>query len=99
MYQILQILSGRGSKESRLKLTIDELGAPLDFLFEFGELESVFPVDPLLKPVVLFGPLTNSIGCMPGHVQLAAPWKSAVMPAETLHVVIEGCEPSSGIRC
>ena len=98
VHQSLRILSGRGTNENRLKLTSEELTSPLEFLFDFGELESVFTPDPLLKPVALFAQLSNSIGNMPDHVKLSAPWKNAKIPEGCVHVVIEGCEPSTGMR-
>ena len=98
MHQSLRILSGRGPVENRLKLTSEDILSPLDFLFDFGELDSVNPPDPLLKPMALFAQLSNTLGSMPDHVKLAAPWKAATMPPGGVHVVLEGCEPSTGVR-
>jgi hypothetical protein len=98
VHQSLRILSGRGAVENRLKLTAEDVTSPLDFLFDFGELETVFPPDPLLKPMALFAQLSNTIGNMPDHVRLAAAWKGVSMPAGCVHVVVEGSEPSTGVR-
>jgi len=55
------------SAEQRARLTAEEVLAPLDMLFEFGELHCAEPPDPALRPVLLLGPGTSLIGT-PRHL-------------------------------
>ena len=48
--------------DQRARLTAEDVIGPLDMLFEFGELDCAFPVDPNLKPVIFFGPDTVAFG-------------------------------------
>jgi hypothetical protein len=95
--QAIGVLCGRGSTESRLKLTAEEIAAPLDILFEFGELETVFPPDPNMRPLVLLGPYSNGIGAVSPASSNSA-WKRVTASAACLHAVLEVFEPSTGMR-
>lgn len=98
--QSIGLLSGQGTNESRSKLTADDIASPLDFLNDFGELESVYPPDPTLKPSVLLGPFSMAVGSPSLHSStLQTSWRGCRMAASNvLHAVTEGYEPSSGMR-
>jgi hypothetical protein len=59
------------------------------------EMETAGTVDAGTKPVVLFGPDTAQFGAVAGAYPPA--WRTQVA-GRSLHVVMEGCEPSSGLR-
>ena len=65
-------------------------------LFEFGELECAFAVDPAMKPIALFGLDSAAIG-----LTTAAPegWRGRTVGKKSLLAVLQGCEPSTGMRC
>jgi hypothetical protein len=79
------------SREKRSTVKLEEVVSPLDMLFEFGELDSAFPVDPLLKPVVYLGNKFSAIG----HPHNK--WRNDVI-GNNLSCVIEASEPSTGMR-
>lgn len=99
--QSLGLLNGHGTTENRSKLTAEDIVSPLDFLNDFGELESVYPPDPTLRPSVLFGPFSMAVGSASLHSSaLQSSWRSCRMAASNvLHAVTEGYEPSTGLRC
>ena len=71
-------------------------------LYEFGELHccedisnsAPRPTDHSLKPVILFGSHTSSIG---RPEQYPKKWLD-MSPVGHVHTVLEGSEPSTGIR-
>ena len=78
-------------------LSGDAVG-PLEMLYEFGELECIsgtVSVQTTHRPVLLFGTQTSSIGAQGGIYPKK--WQETTA-GENLHTVIEGCEPSTGIR-
>ena len=58
-------------------------------------MEAAGTVDPSTKPIVLFGPDTAQFGAVVGPYP--ARWRDQVA-GKALHVIIEGCEPSTGLR-
>ena len=81
--------------DQRARLTAEDVVGPLEMLFEFGELECAFPVDPLMKPVVYFGLDTSAIG------SVSIPpdgWQNRTIGKKSLISVVEACEPSTGLR-
>ena len=79
--------------DTAVEVNLEEVLAPLELLFEFGELHTQFPVDPILRPVLLFGADTRYIGDVPkGKLDVCS------VTNTTLHCVVEGFEPSSGMR-
>lgn len=81
------------SAEQRNRLEIEDAIGPLEMLFDFGELECSFPCDPTKRPVLLIGTDTAKIGS--NDVRNV---KNRVVGSESLHAVVETCEPSSGLR-
>lgn len=93
--QMMRMLDA-DTAEQRSLVTAEEALGPLDMLFEFAELDCAIPVDPNLKPFVLFGADTEALG-RPA-VQFPRGWQSRTA-AGCSHVVVEGSEPSCSIRC
>jgi hypothetical protein len=58
-------------------------------------MEAAGTVDASTKPVVLFGPDTAQFGAVVGPYP--ASWRQQVA-GKALHVIMEGCEPCSGLR-
>lgn len=82
----------------RKKLTANEIIGPLEVLYEFGELDAAGSLEKVSPPIVLFGAQTAQIGTLQqvnGAASIA--WKEQVV-GESLHIVFEGCEPSTGMR-
>lgn len=52
-------------------------------------------MDATTKPVVLFGPDSAQFGTVVGAYPAA--WRDQ-LAGKALHVVLEGCEPSTGLR-
>ena len=80
-----------------VEVQVEEVLAPLELLFEFGELHTQFPVDPALRPVLLFGADTRYIGDT-AELQKLSKSSASSITNTTLHCVVEGYEPSSGMR-
>lgn len=83
------------SVEQRGRLTVDSVLAPLDLLYDFGEMEAPYPVDPSLRPVVLVGSSSTLLGTH--TAQYPRDWRDKLI-GDNLHVVVEGCEPCGGLR-
>jgi hypothetical protein len=100
MEQFLRGLEG-ASPEQRRGLTGEEAIGPLEILFEFGEMEAVAgKCDPNKKPVVLFGADTAEFGASSGSndgESATDEWRQKCV-GDSLHCVLEACEPSTGIR-
>lgn len=82
----------------RKKLTANEVIGPLEVLYDFGELDAAGSLEKVSPPIVLFGPQTAQIGTLQqvnGAASIA--WKEQVV-GDSLHLVFEGCEPSTGMR-
>lgn len=89
------------SADQRARLTIADVLAPLDMLYEFGELHCAEPADPALRPVLLVGNGTCHLGST--RTQLQAMGTSSVKYPDgkvgaNCHMVVEACEPSTGMR-
>lgn len=93
--QVVAILDTE-TPDQRCRLTADEIIGPLDMLFEFGELDCPFPVDPQLKPIALFGVDSSLIGSSTNIP--ANEWRSRMVGKKSLLSIIEACEPSTGMR-
>ena len=59
------------------------------------EMECAGTVDPGTKPIVLFGTDSAQLGVVAGAYPPA--WRTQVA-GKSLHVVMEGCEPCTGLR-
>lgn len=95
---IAQLDSQYGSQ--RAAVCAGDAVGPLEMLYEFGEMEYLDPsvnssMDQSQRPVLLFGPQTSSIGAARGGYPKG--WRDTVA-GNSMHTVIEGCEPSTGIR-
>ena len=75
----------------RSAVTAEDIVSPLEMLFEFGELETVFPVDPTLRPVVYLGQASGNIG------RPVSNW-SSVKIGHNVSFILEASEPSTGLR-
>ena len=108
--QTISMLDGPTGSQ-RAHVTAGDAVGPLEMLYEFGEMEcasfsqasgtglgsgaTVSPLDPAHRPVLLFGAHTSAVGAVGGRYPKG--WQGT--PAgESLHTVVEGCEPSTGIR-
>lgn len=94
MLQCVSILD-TATAEQRSRKTAEDILGPLEMLFEFGELHCAEPADPALRPVVLLGADSQALG-LP-RAQLPRGWMNRTVGSST-HVVLEGCEPSTGLR-
>ena len=108
--QTIAILDGPTGSQRALVVASDAIG-PLEMLYEFGEMECmslseasgsglgsgtiVSPLDPAHRPVLLFGAHSSAVGAAGGRYPKG--WQDT-MAGDSLHVVVEGCEPSTGIR-
>ena len=93
VHQVLNILDTR-SAEQRVNLTMSDLIAPLDILFDFGEIAAGFPVDPELRSTALTGVHSKYFGL--GYSKFRKLEQTRVGSGPQL--IIEGCEPSTGMR-
>lgn len=87
------------SADQRARLTVSEVLAPLDMLYDFGELHCAEPADPALRPVVYLGNATCLLGAT--RTQLSSKSGGTYMETKVganCHVIAEACEPSSGLR-
>jgi hypothetical protein len=81
--------------DQRAAITAEDCIGPLSMLFEFGELEAATPVDPQLKPTLLYGAASEYLG----DASYARRPELLKAPAgDNAHLVVEGCEPATGIR-
>ena len=94
MMQALSMLDASTS-EQRSKVTGDDAIGPLEMLYEFGEMEVDGSLDPITKPIVLFGSDTVNFGV--SNTPYGSKWRSAQV-GNSLHAVFEACEPSTGMR-
>ena len=108
--QTIAILDGPTGSQRALVVASDAIG-PLEMLYEFGEMECmslseasgsglgsgtiVSPLDPAHRPVLLFGLHSSAVGAAGGRYPKG--WQDTTA-GDSLHVVVEGCEPSTGIR-
>ncbi len=92
--QMLGILSNCQSIAQRESLNAEELVSPLDLLFEFGELEALYPVDPKLRPRIFVG---DTIAKAFGALSSIMNWKDEII-GDNINFIVESCEPSTGLR-
>lgn len=90
------------SADQRARLTVSDVLAPLDMLYEFGELHCAEPADPALRPVLLMGNGTCHLGSTRTQLQAMGGSSSIKYPDNKIgancHLVMEACEPSTGMR-
>jgi hypothetical protein len=100
--QTIALLDGPTGPTRSIVTSGDAVG-PLEMLYEFGELKclnphensGIAPLDQAHRPVLLFGSETNSIGASGGLYPKG--WQKTTADCH-VHTVLEGCEPSTGIR-
>ena len=96
--QMLNILNVK-SNFSRTQLNVEDILMPYDSLYEFGEIGTVFPSDPTLKPVLLLGKDTSSLGACPDfHGMNKKDWAERTIGEHAIHLTVESSEPKSGLR-
>jgi hypothetical protein len=89
--------SGAGSTaDKRSRVTAEEAAGPLDLLFDFGEFHAVNSIDPVSRPAVLFGEDSALLGATFTGSDSEA-WHNT-KAGSSLHCLVEGCEPSTGMR-
>lgn len=76
------------------EVTAEDLLGPFELLFQFGSMHTNFSVNPILRPIILFGVDTSHIG----RPSDAFDWTQHTASHGSLHCVVEACEPSTGIR-
>lgn len=81
----------------RRKLSADDVIGPLEVMYEFGEIESAGSLDKISPPIVLFGGQTTQVGVLQQALAKSNAWRDETLDSH-LHLVVEGCEPSTGIR-
>lgn len=84
------------SADQRSRVTAENVAGPLEILFEFGEMEAPGEaIDSVMRPIVLFGRDTDNLG---SNLSVKmSDWREKTA-GDALHVVLEGCEPSTGLR-
>lgn len=92
MLQLLSILDCP-TVSQRQRLTADDILGPLHVLFDFGELEAIGVVESLMRPCLLLGAATNDLAA----VSRGEAWEAATV-GDSLHMVVESSEPSTGMR-
>jgi hypothetical protein len=92
--QFLRMIDAE-TAEQRASTTAEDAVGPLLMLFEFGELDAVSAVDPQMRPVCLFGSSTDGLGD-PQFIR--KPELMRVTAGKSAHLVVEGCEPATGVR-
>lgn len=78
---------------ARKQLSAEEVIAPLEMLFEFGELDCAFPCDPTLSPRVFRGDEYSRVDTYDPLYK----WREKVL-GESSSIVLEASEPSTGMR-
>lgn len=91
---MLSLLFSSVSNSQRDSFSADEMVAPLDLLFDFGELEARFPADPALRPRLYVG---EAIRRCFGILNTSYKWKDEIF-GENPICIIESSEPSTGLR-
>ena len=91
-------LQGDGSTSD-----IEDISATLDLLFELGELQSAFPVESDLQPILLLGCETAALGDSDALVDVMSLRKEHAHEGNNdlkavEHCIIEASEPSCGVR-
>jgi hypothetical protein len=92
LQQVFRLLDTQSS-EARTRLSLENVTAPLDMLYDFGAMHAQSEPDPLLRPVTLCGSGTDAIGSTTA-IETAAKG----LLGSAAHLVVESCEPSSGLR-
>jgi hypothetical protein len=94
--QVMAPLRSSHGPEQRRSIKASDILSPLQLLFEFGALDTAFPVDPSLQPVLFLGAED------PAHALGAAitnqKWTDATV-GSSLSAILEAYEPSTGMRC
>jgi hypothetical protein len=93
VHQMLNILDTR-SADQRVRLSMEDCLAPLDILFDFGEIAAGFPVDPELRCTALPGSHSKYFGLGFSKFETLA----GITIGDSPHMILEGCEPSTGMR-
>lgn len=81
------------SGPSREKLSVEDALAPLEMLFEFGELDAAFPSDPSLRPRLFRGDEYSRVDTYDSTYK----WKDRVVGNNST-LILESSEPSTGMR-
>lgn len=97
--QMLNVLNTKSSYPRSL-LSADDILSPLDALYDFGEMGTVYPADPTLRPVALLGDDTGLLGACPSfHEAANLTWRGkTVGDGANMHLTVEACDPKSGLR-
>jgi hypothetical protein len=89
----VQAVVRNATGSARQKLSVEEAMAPLDMLFEFGELDAAFPSDPSLRPCMFRGDEYSRMDTYDPTYK----WKDKVV-GDSSTLILESSEPSTGMR-
>jgi hypothetical protein len=93
MQQCLSIMTCP-TVSQRQRLLGEDIAGPLHVLYDFGELQaSRHQIETMMHPWVLSGPATRVLANMTRD----GSWSEQVL-GNSLHIIIESSEPSSGMR-
>lgn len=93
--QVLDPLRNSHGPDQRRSIKASEIVSPLQLLFEFGSLDTAFPVDPTLQPVLFLG-AEKSLHVL-GQPVTGSKWGDTTV-GSSLSAILEACEPSTGMR-
>ena len=93
--QVMTPLRNSHGAEQRHAIKASTIISPLQMLFEFGSLDTAFPVDPALQPVLFLGPEDPSHAL--GGAITNQKWNDITV-GSSLSSILEAYEPSTGMR-
>lgn len=93
--QVMAPLRNSHGPEQRQSIRASDVISPLQLLFEFGSLDTAFPVDPALQPVLYLGAEVPSHAL--GGAITNQKWNDVTV-GSSLSAIIEACEPTTGMR-
>jgi hypothetical protein len=94
--QVMAPLRSSHGPEQRRNIKASDIISPLQLLFEFGSLDTAFPVDPALQPVLYLGAESPSHAL--GGAVTNQKWNDVTV-GSSLSAILEAYEPSTGMRC
>jgi len=93
--QVMTPLRNSHGPEQRRSIKAGDIISPLQMLFEFGSLDTAFPVDPVLQPVLYLGAEDSSHAL--GAAITNQKWNDMTV-GSSLSAILEAYEPSTGMR-
>jgi hypothetical protein len=93
--QVMAPLRNSHGPEQRHAIKASDIISPLQMLFEFGSMDTAFPVDPTLQPVLYLGAEDPSLPL--GGAVTTQKWNEVTV-GSSLSAILEAYEPSTGMR-